>query len=101
MSDQRALHDAALKKLADHGRLIEAGFMAMRISMIAPDAPQLQIDEMRMAYMSGAQHLFASIMAVLDPGRDPTERDLTRMTLIHSELEAFRQEMFARARGAT
>lgn len=97
---QRAVHDALIKKLADEGRIIEGGFQAMRAAIIAPDAPQVQVDEMRIAYMGGAQHLFASIMNMLDPDKDPTPRDLVRMTLIANELDAFTQELKARGRAA-
>jgi hypothetical protein len=51
--------------------------------------------------MAGAQHLFASIMGILDPGREPTARDMARMSMIANELDAFTQEMKARlAKGA-
>ena len=75
--------------LADAGKIIEGGFAGFSMMVIPKDAPQIQIQEMRMAFFAGAQHLFASIMAVMDSDRDPTERDLHRMSLIHQELEAF------------
>ena len=50
---------------------------------------------MRYAFMAGSQHLFASIMSILDPGDEPTEKDLKRMDLIAAELEVFRKEMEA------
>jgi hypothetical protein len=52
---------------------------------------------MHYAFMAGAQHLFSSIMTILDPEAEPTERDLKRMDLIDQELEAFRKEMELRA----
>lgn len=39
--------------------------------------------------LRGRQHLFSSIMTILDPGEEPTEADLHRMSQIHDELEAF------------
>lgn len=81
------------KKFADDGWLIEAGFAAFRSLVIHEDAPRSQVAEMRMAFMAGAQHLFGSMMATMDPGAEPTEDDLRRMDLIHAELEAFTQEM--------
>jgi hypothetical protein len=48
---------------------------------------------MRLAFMAGAQHLFASIMAFLDPGTEETDADLRRMGLIADELEAFGKEL--------
>lgn len=82
--------DELTKKLTDQGRVIEAGWIGCRIAWVPKDAPEVQIIEMRRAYMAGAQHLFASIMGILDPGAEPTDSDLNRMDLIHKELEAFR-----------
>lgn len=96
---QRAAHDAVVKKLSDDGKLLEAGFMAMRLAIIPATASEGQISDMRMAYMGGAQHLLASMMAFLDPGPDtePTMRDMQRMSLISAELEAFEAQMKLRA----
>jgi hypothetical protein len=44
---------------------------------------------MRGAFFAGAQHLFASIMVIMDPGAEPTAADLARMSQIHEELERF------------
>jgi hypothetical protein len=94
MTDDRTkLLEALSKRLADEGKLIEAGWVSLRLMVVPPDAPQVQLDEMRMAYMAGAQHLFASIMSILDPGEEPTERDLKRMDLIDKELDEFRKKM--------
>lgn len=84
------------KKLADDGKLIEAGWVGLKAMSIPPDAPEIQVSEMRMAFMAGAQHLFASIMGILDPGEEPTDADLRKMDLINAELEAFRGELAMR-----
>jgi hypothetical protein len=81
--------DALAVKLADEGKLIEAGWVAMRRSCMPADAPEVQVRAMRMAFMAGAQHLFASVMAVLDPGDEPSVADLKRMSLISAELSSF------------
>lgn len=78
--------------LADAGKLIEGGFAGFRLMVIPQDAPPNQVHEMRMAFFAGAQHLFASLMAVMDSDREPTQQDFQRMTLIHEELEAFRKD---------
>lgn len=78
-----------MKKASDDGRLIEVGWLSLRLASMAPDAPQLQIDEMRNSFFAGAQHLFGSIMNMLEPGSEPTDADLRRMDLIHHELQAF------------
>lgn len=97
MSEQTKLAEELTKRFVDDGKLIEAGFAAMRITMIPKDAPEIQVREMRMAFLAGAQHLFGSIMSILEPGADPTETDLRRMDLINVELEAFTREMKLRA----
>ena len=77
------------KKLADEGKIIEGGWTAYRITAMHPAAPALQVKECRIAFFAGAQHLFSSIMSVLDGETEPTEKDLRRMSLINSELETF------------
>jgi hypothetical protein len=77
------------KTLADSGKIIEGGWAGFRLMVIPKDAGEVQVDEMRMAFFAGAQHLFSSIMTVMDSDREPTESDLRRMSLIHSELESF------------
>lgn len=77
------------RELVDKGRLIEAGWIGLRIAAIPLDSPPIQIEEMRNAFFAGAQHLFASIMSILDPGEEPTDADLARMDLIDKELRAF------------
>lgn len=91
------LHDALVKALADQGRLIEAGFIAMRATIIPANASEGQISDMRIAYMGGAQHLFATMTAMMDPDREPTMNDLRRMQLIDAELRAIEGELKLRA----
>jgi hypothetical protein len=81
------------RKLADEGRLIEAGWVSLQASAIPADAPPVQLKEMRMAFMAGAQHLFHSIVGILDADEEPTDADMRRMDLINAELTAFYEEM--------
>jgi hypothetical protein len=92
MADRQFLEQLS-RKLADDGKLIEAGWVALRIQAIPHDAPAIQLQEMRMAYMAGAQHLFSSIMTILEEGVMETENELRRMELIHKELEVFGEEL--------
>lgn len=96
MADRQYLEQLS-KRLADDGKLIEAGWIGLRLQAISPNAPPVQLQEMRYAFMAGAQHLFASIMTVLDEGTEETPADMRRMSLIADELEVFRQEMELRA----
>jgi hypothetical protein len=81
------------RELADSGKLIEAGFVSLRIACDLVDAPADQIRKMRMAFFAGAQHLFASMMIAIDSGSDPTDADMRRMDLIDRELETFIREL--------
>ena len=75
--------------LIGQGKIIEAGWMGLRSMAVPPNAPAIQIDEMRNAFFAGAQHLFSCIMRTLDPGEEPTDADMARLDKIHTELDAF------------
>lgn len=85
--------DEIAAKLTDEGKLIEVGWATMNAFVLPKDASPVQRAEMRKAFFMGAQHLYASIMGILEPGAEPTDKDMDRMTLIHNELEAFRKEV--------
>ncbi|TYL87472.1 hypothetical protein [Bradyrhizobium cytisi] len=89
------------KQLADEGKLIEAGWAGYRMLVLPPDAPSIQVEECRLAFMAGSQHLFSSIMTILDPGEQETEADLRKMDLIDKELRAFGREMELKITHAT
>lgn len=88
--------EALGRELTDKGLLIEAGFVMLCKMAMAPDAPASQLIEMRMAFFAGAQHLFGTIMNILEPGAEPTDADLRRMDLIDAELKRFIAEFEAR-----
>lgn len=79
-------------KLTDDGKLLEAGWVSLRLACGLVEAPADQLREMRMAFFAGAQHLFASIMTVMDEDEEPTEADMRRMEFIDAELRAFVRE---------
>jgi hypothetical protein len=91
----RAFLERLSRELADQGKLIEAGWVALRAVAIPLNAPPIQLEEMRMAFFAGAQHLFSSIMAILEPGAEPTDNDLARLDLIDKELRDFIAEFGA------
>lgn len=95
----REMMEQLTKDLTDKGKLIEAGFVGLRIAVIPPEAPIEQVRDMRMAFMAGAQHLFASLMSVFEPGTEPTEADMNRAELIHNEMAAFVAELSERVHG--
>ena len=89
----RAFLERLSRELTDQGKLIEAGWVGLRLHVIPPNAPAEHLNEMRMAFFAGAQHLFTSIVTILEPGVDETENDLTRMDNINEELRAFAEEL--------
>ena len=88
----RQLVDEVTKIFTERGKLIEAGWHGLRIQALPEDASEIQLSEMRMAFFAGAQHLFSSIMSILDPGEEPTDADLKKMDQIHAELKEFLRE---------
>lgn len=91
----RAYLERLTKELADKGQLIEAGWIHLRLAAIPLDAPAIQLEEMHKAYMAGAQHLWSSIMTMLEPGATETPADMRRMSLIADELDAYASKLMA------
>lgn len=81
--------EALARKLARDGRLVEAGWIAFRMECIPPAASDMQLSEMRKAFMAGAHHLFFSVVASVDAGDEPTDADMLRMDKIAAELRGF------------
>lgn len=73
-------------------QIVKAGWESYR-DRFAPRATQAQVEELRQAYFGGAAILFQTIMATLDAGDEPTQRDLARMDEISKEIDAFGQEL--------
>jgi hypothetical protein len=84
------------RDLTDKGLLIEAGWTGFRVACGLHDAPKAQLEQMRNAFFAGSQHLFASVLTLLEEGEEPTDNDLRRMDLIHDELDRFIREFAAR-----
>lgn len=84
------------KALIDQGKLVEAGAAAYELYVVPDYAGQTQRQECRLAFMAGAEHVFSTIMNILDPGDEPTEDDLRRMNLIADELEGWRAKLSER-----
>jgi hypothetical protein len=88
-------HEENLKKarkleqdLADVGKIIEGGFLGLCL-MAYPSAPDSQVKEIRKVFFAGAHHLFNTMISVVDPGEEITDKDLNRMALIQKELDDF------------
>lgn len=89
----RVLITAISKSFVDKGLLIEGGWAAFSEMVIPKDASADQQLDMRTAFFAGAQHLFASIITILDPGAEPTDADMARMDQIDRELREFYEYM--------
>lgn len=89
---ERNIIDEVTKKLVDEGKIIEAGWASLKMMTIPKNAPQIQIDEMRNAFFAGAQHLFGSMMSMLEERSEETEANISRMHKIADELDSFIEE---------
>jgi hypothetical protein len=89
----RELVDRITKTMADKGMIVEGGWRAYVVMKTQYQTrPVLITKEMRDAYFLGAQHLFASIFKILEPGQEPSDRDMKRLDDIDKELKAFIRE---------
>lgn len=91
--------DDASKIFVDQGKLIEAGWAGYRVYVVHPDASEEQLRQLRMAFMSGAQHLWGAFHSFLEPGDEPTDTDLKRMDLIDTELRKIASEFLIQEDG--
>jgi hypothetical protein len=81
-----------IQELIDNGRLIEAGWLGLSIMAYPSGMSAGQANELRSVFFAGAQHLFSSIVSVMEPGLEPTDKDLERVDKIVSELTDFINE---------
>lgn len=80
------------KDLIDRKRIIQVGFDGFNKACIPVTASAQQVYDMRMAFFAGAQHLFGSIISMLDEGTEATAEDVRRMDALRSELDEFINE---------
>ena len=91
--------DRITKGMVDKGQLVTLGFVAYLKARDLQDAHPAIIEEHYIAYISGAEHLFMSIMNILDPGEEPTLRDMERMDSIGMEVLKLRGLLAAKIYG--
>jgi hypothetical protein len=87
-----------VQALVDQGKIIEAGWVSYLHNVMPASAGAVQIEETRRAFYASAHHLFASIMTMLEPGAEPTEKDMRRLDHINNELRAFAASLSIRGR---
>lgn len=84
--------EEATKRLVDDGKIIEAGWRSLQALAFPAGMSKEQEADLRATFFAGAQHLYASILTMLEPGVEATEKDLSRMVIIDRELRAFVEE---------
>jgi hypothetical protein len=70
-------------------KLLGDAWISYRERVLSPDAAPVQVQETRRAFYVGAQALWDGIMRNLDPGTEPTDRDMSRMDGLEAELREF------------
>ena len=90
MTPQERVALEVTHKLANDGRIIEGGFAAFCVLNNIGDEQTTQI--LREAWFGAADHLLRSIMSTLDPGDEPTDKDMERMEKIDAELMKWREK---------
>lgn len=84
------LADKLVRELAAQGLLVEAGWQTYRLLCLKVP-PHEARDDLREAFMMGAEHIFASMIQMLDPGTEETPGDIMLLSKLDAELEVVRQ----------
>ena len=74
-------------------KLIRGGWESYRNLVVPKSAGDTQIAETKQAFYAGASVLFHAIMNVLDPGEEPTEKDLDVLSNIQKEIDFYGQSL--------
>lgn len=93
MSNDEAINkisQAMIKLAANQGKVLELGWFAC--ANVFQPKPEY-VNEMRLVYYAGAQHLFASMLQFMDPDMEPTAADMKRMDMMYAELKAVEPEL--------
>lgn len=84
------------RRLTDEGKLVKAGWVLFEAYTMPPTAGADQRNDMRIAFFAGAEHVFHTILSIMEEGEEPTEADLSRMDKINDELMHFRKFLAAK-----
>jgi hypothetical protein len=94
----RDVLQAIARRLADEGKLIEAGWLIHR-QMLLPDVRLISdIDRYKDTWDASAQHLFCCIFDMMEGGDDETPNDLRRMDNVNAEVMAIFRRLNAKYR---
>jgi hypothetical protein len=92
---QQELADELARHLADKGLMVEGGWQMMKALVMPKNAPVQQIHDCRIFFFAGAQHVWSSLLSIMEKGTDATEADLRRMENIEQEMGRFVTEFNA------
>lgn len=84
--EYQKLCDDLMRGANKSGQTVELGWLALRKMWVPASAPDYDVQMLRRAFFAGAQHLYASIMRVMDDDREPTANDMAIMARIDKEL---------------
>jgi hypothetical protein len=84
------------RRLAEEGKLVEAGWEMFCAMTMPPNVGEDQKWDMQMAFFAGAQHVFHTLLSIMDPGTEPTEADMLRIGNLDNELTRFAKFLAAR-----
>ncbi len=74
-------------------KIIDAAWRSYAEQIIPANAPDVQRQECRRAFYAGAVSTFGGIMAMLDPGTEPTDADLQKMSALQEELDQYARDL--------
>ena len=63
--------------------------------VLSPTAPPIQVRECRRAFYAGAEMLMCQILNALDPSPNAMQSDVDYISLLHSELQKFADDVKA------
>lgn len=93
MSEKERLADDIVRSAGNAGLLVETGWQIHKgiILQIADNDPRLF--DIRLAFMAGAEHVFTSLIGMMDEGDEITDGDMKKMALLDQEIGKIRAEL--------
>lgn len=91
----KVMHDMIAMQLAKKGRLVNGGWNIFCDLIMPPDASEVQRQEMRKAFFSGASHVFFCLCVAVDH-EESSEDSCNVMELLEKELNQFAAEFEAK-----
>ena len=76
-------------------KIIDTAWRSYAEQIIPVNAPDVQRQELRRAFYAGAASMFGGIMAMLEPGTEPTDADLENMNALQGELDQYVRDLKA------